>query len=90
MGSGRGIGGLKMGQMVQKWDTLAELFYNFPQKEFHIRELARTAKIPKSTLHREIKNLLSAGLIKKRREYLILFMSQMKLTSGISLEKGKV
>ena len=56
-----------MGQLVQNWDTLAELFYNFPQKEFHLRELARTAKIPKSTLQREIKELLDIGLIKKKK-----------------------
>lgn len=54
--------------MVQKADTLAELFYNFPQKEFHLRELARITKIPKSTLHREIKELLNAGLVKKKKK----------------------
>ncbi len=65
--AGVAIGDLKMGQLGQKWDEVTEFFYNFPQKEFHIRELARAAKIPKSTLQREIKNLLSAGLIKKKK-----------------------
>ncbi len=57
-----------MGQLVQKRDTLTRLFYNFPQKEFHLRELARFTKIPKSTLHREIKELLHAGLIQKKKK----------------------
>lgn len=56
-----------MGQSDQIWDTIVELFYNFPQKEFHLRELARAAKIPKSTLLRGIKDLLKAGLIKKKK-----------------------
>lgn len=56
-----------MGQLVQKQDRLTGIFYNFPQKEFHLRELARITKIPKSTLHREIKWLLNAGLIKKKK-----------------------
>ncbi|MEK6846521.1 MAG: nucleotidyltransferase domain-containing protein [Nanoarchaeota archaeon] len=60
-----------MGHVVQKRDVITELFFNFPQKEFHIRELARTAKIPKSTLQREIQDLLNTGLVikKKRTPY---------------------
>ncbi|HLC88978.1 MAG TPA: nucleotidyltransferase domain-containing protein [Candidatus Nanoarchaeia archaeon] len=50
--------------MDQKQDSLKELFFNFPQKVFGLRELSRLSGTPKSTLHRELKYWIKAKLIK--------------------------
>ncbi len=57
-----------MGQADQKRDKLKEIFFNFPQKSFGLRELSRLSKVPKSSLQRELKDWIKAKLIKSRNE----------------------
>lgn len=42
---------------------IEELFYNDPLSLFHIREISRITKIPKSTVARKIASLIKEGII---------------------------
>ncbi len=57
-----------MGHLDQKWDKLTDIFYNFPNNNFYLRELARQTKFPKTTLERYLKVLLKEKLIKKEKK----------------------
>jgi predicted nucleotidyltransferase len=47
---------------------ILEEFYENPNKEFTIRELSKSTKIPKSTIQRELKILKNKGLITKENK----------------------
>lgn len=57
-----------MGHLNQKWDRIMDVFFNFPSRNFHLRELARFTKLPKTTLQRFLGSLLEEGLIKKKKK----------------------
>ncbi len=61
-----GGSGLKMGQMDQKWDCVQQLFFNFPQKVFGLRELSRLSKVPKSSLQRQLRTLVQEKIVRKK------------------------
>ena len=49
-------------------DGIMELFFEEPNKLFQIREIARLAKIPKSTVERRLKELLKEKLLIRKKE----------------------
>lgn len=53
-------------KMVQ--DKILTLFFEEPNKDFHIREIARRLKIPKSTISYNIKKLIKEKLIIKEKK----------------------
>jgi predicted nucleotidyltransferase len=56
-----------MGQLDRKWDIM-DIFFNFPNRNFYLRELARLSKLPKTTLERYLMVLLKEDLIKKEKK----------------------
>ena len=56
-----------MGHLNQKWDKIYEAFFNYPNKDFHLRELARFSNIPKTTLQRYLNALIKNNIIKKNK-----------------------
>ncbi len=56
-----------MGQLTQKWDKIRELFFEYPSRSFQIREISRLTKIPKTTVHRGIKNLLKSKVVIEKK-----------------------
>ena len=59
-----------MGQMDKKLDKVLELFYEYPEKKFTIREVAKATKIPKSTVQQYLGELKKTNLISKENEVL--------------------
>lgn len=57
-----------MGQLDQKWDKATFFFFDYPARSFHLRELSRLAKLPKTTLERYLRTLLKENLIKKEKK----------------------
>lgn len=57
-----------MGHLNQKGDMIMEVFYNLPNKNFYLRELAKTIGLPKTTLERYLKILWKKNLIKKEKK----------------------
>src|SRR3989338_3133101 len=55
--------GLKMGRLDLKWDGMLCLFFNNPAKEFQIREISRWIGVPKTTVQRVLKQLVSLKII---------------------------
>ncbi len=55
--------GLKMGRLDFKWDSILRLLFNYPAKEFQVRELSRLSKVPKTTVQRVLKILLKQEII---------------------------
>lgn len=54
--------------MDTKWDSLQEVFYDFPSKQFTIRELAKLAKIPKSTVQKYLGELKKMGWVTRENQ----------------------
>ena len=54
-----------MGQMDKNMDSIMELFFEFPNERLTIRQIAKKTRIPKSTVHKYLVKLKSAGLINK-------------------------
>jgi len=52
-----------MGLKFKNLDRLIELFYEYPNRKFTIRELAKLAKLPKSTVHKYLQELKKEGLV---------------------------
>lgn len=46
-------------------DKILQLFYEYPEKEFTVREIAKKTKIPKSTAHKYLAELKKEGTITK-------------------------
>ena len=51
--------------MDEKMDKILELFFEFPNQSFTIREIAKMTKMPKSTAHNYLAKLKSEGLVAK-------------------------
>ena len=47
---------------------IADLFYENPTKNYHIREISRITKIPKSTVAKKIKQLIQENIIKEQKD----------------------
>ena len=46
-----------MGQDKEIEDKIMEIFYEYPEKEFTIRELSKKSKLPRATVHKYLTNL---------------------------------
>lgn len=57
-----------MGQNNNKSNCILELFYEYPNKSFTIREITKKTKIPKSTVHKYLEELKKSGLITKNNQ----------------------
>lgn len=57
-----------MGQLDQKWDKVTFFSFDYPARSFHLRELSRLAKLPKTTLERYLRVLVKENLIKKEKK----------------------
>lgn len=44
-----------MGQLTQKWDKIREVIYEHPDKRMTVREIAKKAGVPKSTVQKHLK-----------------------------------
>lgn len=49
--------------MCEILDRVLELFYEYPNKAFTIRDIAKKTKIPKSTVHKYVKELKTNNLV---------------------------
>lgn len=56
-----------MVQMYQKWDKVLELFFEYSNKEFSVREISKRTGIPSSSIHRYLKGLGKEEFIKERK-----------------------
>lgn len=52
-----------MGLKTNIMDKILELFYEYPQQSFTVRELAKRTKIPKSTVQKYLRELKKNGLV---------------------------
>ncbi len=55
-----------------KQEKIMKVFFNFPSRRFHIREISRLTKIPVSTVSRIIKDILKKDLLLIKRKTPIL------------------
>lgn len=81
-----------MGQDYQKWDKILDLLFEYPDKEFTIREISKKVRIPHSTVQRYILALKAKGLIKDNKanqDYYFKFMKSQFITKKI-IESGLV
>lgn len=53
----------KMAHINQKWDKLLELFFEFPNERFSIREISKKTRIPSSSVQRHLQTLKKEGII---------------------------
>ena len=60
-----------MVQINQKWDKILELFFEYPNKQFSIREISKKTRIPSSTVQRIIEKLKKEGFISKENKPII-------------------
>lgn len=51
--------------MNQNWDRVLELIFNYPNKSYTVREIARKAKVPSSSVQRYLERLRKQRLITK-------------------------
>lgn len=54
-----------MGQIDKNLDKILEVFFEFSDRKFTIREIAKITKIPKSTVLNHLKRLKSEGMVTK-------------------------
>lgn len=81
-----------MGQDYQKWDKILDLLFEYPDKEFTIREISKKVRIPHSTVQRYIVALKAKGLIKENKanqDYYFKFMKYQFITKKI-VESGLI
>ncbi|MBI2135551.1 nucleotidyltransferase domain-containing protein [Candidatus Woesearchaeota archaeon] len=57
-----------MGQETIIMDKIAGLLYEYPEKEFTIREISKNIKIPKSTVQKYLSDLKEKGLADNRNK----------------------
>lgn len=60
-----------MGQMNQKSDKIFELFFEYPNKRFSVREIARKTRIPSSSVQRYLEGLRKKGFVDKQNRLII-------------------
>lgn len=70
-----------MGQLLKKLDGLLELFYEHPNKKFTVRELAKLAKIPKSTAHKYLLELKELDLVTDENRAASTILFRIKKTN---------
>ena len=63
----KGILVQKMEQTNQKWNKILELLFEYPRKDFTVREISKKIKIPSSSVQRYLKKLRTGGLIKENK-----------------------
>ena len=52
-----------MGRLDQKEDNVKDLFYNFPSREFQVREISRLSFVPKTTVQRILGDLIKEKMV---------------------------
>ena len=57
-----------MGLKTEKLDKILELFYEYPQEKFTVREITKRIKIPKSTVQKYLVALKKHDLITKNNQ----------------------
>tara|TARA_Y100000034_G_scaffold133269_2_gene198279 strand:- start:77 stop:583 length:507 start_codon:yes stop_codon:yes gene_type:complete len=67
-----------MGLKTEILDKIKELFFEYPNKEFTIREIAKKTKIPKSTVQKYLVYLRKEGLITKKNSANIEFFYKIE------------
>lgn len=55
----------------QKWDKLLEVIFEYPNKEFTIREISKLTKIPISSIQRYLKDLKEKEIINENNQLII-------------------
>ncbi len=69
-----------MGLKYENQDKILELFYERPETEFTVREIAKKTKIPKSTAQRYLFKLKKSGLISEENKSLDTDIFRIKKT----------
>ena len=54
-----------MGQTNQKWDKILQLFFEYSNHKFKIREISKLTKVPSSSVQRYLERLKKEGLVSK-------------------------
>lgn len=57
--------------MNQKSDKIFELFFEYPNKRFSVREIARKTRIPSSSVQRYLEGLRKKGFVDKQNRLII-------------------
>ncbi|MBS3083432.1 nucleotidyltransferase domain-containing protein [Candidatus Pacearchaeota archaeon] len=70
----------KMAQINQKWDKVLELFFEYPNKSFSVREISKKARIPSSSVHRYLQILKKENLITAENKAIITLYFKFKKT----------
>ena len=66
---------------------IAELFYENPTKNYHIREISRITKIPKSTVAKKIKQLIQENIVREEKD---IFKSYKSTDPDINYRRKKM
>ncbi len=69
-----------MAQNNQKWYKVLELFFEYPNQRFTVREIARKTKVPTSTIQRYLEKLRNENLIDKENKAIISGYYKFKKT----------
>ncbi len=69
-----------MVQKNQKWEKVLELFFEYPDKNFTIREISKKTKVPTSTIQRYLKELRNKGFIDENNRAIISSYYKFKKT----------
>ena len=62
-------------------NKILELFYEYPEKEFTIREIAKLTKVPRATTHKYIFELKKEGIITKDNKANLSLFFKIKKTN---------
>jgi predicted nucleotidyltransferase len=57
-----------MVQRNQKWDKILEIFYEYPNRKFTVREISKKTKVPSSTVQRILARLKKENFITKENK----------------------
>jgi len=57
-----------MGLKYNNLDKILRIFYEYPEKQFTVRELAKKTRIPKSTVHKYLRELKKSRRVNKENE----------------------
>jgi len=69
-----------MVQKNQKWDKILEVFFEYPNKRFTVRELSRRTKIPTSSVQRYLEQLRKENFIDEENKPIIDSYHKFKKT----------
>src|SRR3989338_3000350 len=62
---------LIMKQFNQNWNNIANLLYEYPGKEWKVRELSAKANMPLTTVHRTLQSMRKTGFINERNALIV-------------------